>query len=315
MLTAIREVQVPLVAVMLLGACLAKLVRATRIHSIDAGLGPTALFPLRLRKPVAVAVFAIELGLGAGLIVTAGPHGRGAPATCVRLGAGLLFLVATSTLIELRANRPEVGCGCFGDFSTSPVSLRSIARAALLAAAALSTIGLAPFKPHAFGSSAGQLLTIQGVELLLLGALSPEIGEALVRLGYSEPCELREVPPERTIAALHRSKAWRRQTGLISGERPVDMWRELCWRYVVYPCRYPGQQAEIVFAVSLQKRRPPVRAAVVDALTSELLPWPDQPGAQWRVRPGLGVPVLAAPTAPPPINGTSQGDMPLSTDV
>jgi hypothetical protein len=102
---------------------------------------------------------AIECGLGIGLIVTAGKIGAGAPATCVRLGAGLLFLVATSALIELRAQKPDVGCGCFGDFSTAPVSGRTMARSAFLAAAALSTIDLPPITPPDRGAALRLLAT------------------------------------------------------------------------------------------------------------------------------------------------------------
>jgi hypothetical protein len=44
---------------------------------------------------------------------------------------------------------------------------------------------------------------------------------------------------------------------------PIDVWRELCWRYVVYPCRLDGEHAEVVFAVHLRRRRPLVQAAVL----------------------------------------------------
>jgi hypothetical protein len=95
LLAMIQTVQIPLLSALLLSGCALKLARVIRVGSMDAGLGPTALFPMRLRRPLAMAMCALELGLGLGLIVTAGQTGRGEPATCVRLGAGLLFLVAT----------------------------------------------------------------------------------------------------------------------------------------------------------------------------------------------------------------------------
>jgi hypothetical protein len=312
-LYALREAQIPLIAALLLGACGAKLLRTLRTGSMDEGLGPTALFPMRMRRPLAVAMCAIEFGLGTGLIVTAGRLGHGAPATCIRLGAGLMFLVATSALIELRAAKPDVGCGCFGDFSTAPVSGRTLARSGLLAVAALSTIGLPAVTQLRSDADAGRLLAIMAVELIVLGALSPELGEGLIRLGYSEPCELRAVSAERTLSALHRSKHWRRHLGLITAQTPTDMWRELCWRYVVFPASFQGRPAEVVFAIYLAQRRPAIHAALVDAVTGGPLEWPAQPAERrarrGRLAPGIPAGALAAPTS------TRHRDMSLSSDL
>jgi hypothetical protein len=286
-LHAIREVQVPLVAAMLLGACVAKLSRALRTGSVDEGLGPTAMFPMRMRRPLTMTMCAIECGLGIGLIVTAGKIGEGAPATCVRLGSGLLFLVATSALIELRTQRPDVGCGCFGDFSTAPVSGRTIARSAFLALAALFSIGLhPPISAPVTAGAAFRLLAILAVEIVIVGALSPEVGEGLIRLGYSEPCELRAVPSGRTLALLRRSKQWRTYSGLVTADEPADVWRELCWRYVVYPASYQGRDIELIFAVFLRPRRPTVHAALVDTATGVPVPLPPPPPG--TARPGRG---------------------------
>jgi hypothetical protein len=273
-LTAIREVQIPLIALLMLGASASKLARTLRTWPVDEALGPTALFPMRMRRPLAMVFCTVECGLGLGLILTAGRAGSGAPADCIRLGSGLLFLVATSALLELRATRPDVGCGCFGDFSTEPVSGRTMARSALLSAAALSTIGLAPVGLPRPGADTARLLIIMVTELVLLAALSPELGEALVRLGYSEPCELRSMPADRTLAALRRSKQWRRHAGLITTDVPTDVWRELCWRYVVFPARSGDRRTEVVFAIFLKHRRPAIHAAMVDAATAESVPWP-----------------------------------------
>jgi hypothetical protein len=276
----VRQVQIPLLSAMLLGGCSTKLVRTIRVGSMDAGLGPTALFPMRLRRPVAMAMCALEFGLGIALIVTAGPFGTGAAATCVRLGTGLLFLVATCALLELRASRPDVGCGCFGDFSHLPVDWRTLTRSALLSLAALSTIGLAPLQLPGAHWAAVTLLAILAAELAVIGTLSPELGEALVRLGYSEPCELRVIPTERTLTTLRRSKQWRRYAGLITADEPVDEWRELCWRYVVFGGRHGDEPAEVVFAVYLRQRRPLIHTALVDVATGRVLPWPAPPGAR-----------------------------------
>jgi hypothetical protein len=274
-LDTILKVQILLLAAILLAACYTKLRRTLRAGSVDEGLGPTALFPMRLRRPVAITVSAIEGGLGLGLIVTAGHRfGPGAPATYVRLGTFLFFVVATAALIELRQTRPDVGCGCFGDLSTAPIDSRTLARSAVLAAAALATTLLRPSSRPLTATAALEFVGVLFAELLLIGALSPEVSEALIRLGYSEPCEVRNVPSARTVAVLRRSKPWRRYADLIIGDVPVDVWREMCWRYVVYPASYLSQPAEIVFAVSLQRRRRAVHAALVDGATGLPVPWP-----------------------------------------
>jgi len=317
-LTAIREVQIPLIAALVLGACSTKVLRTLRTWSIAEGLGPTALFPLRLQKPLAVTFCGIEGGLGVGLILTAGRIGHGAPADCIRLGAGLMFLVATCALLELRATRPDVGCGCFGDFSTAPVSGRTLARSALLAAAALSTLGLPAISQPKLGAETTTLLIIMLIELIVLGALSPELSEALVRLGYSEPCELRAVPAERTLAALRRSKHWRRYARIITSDTPTDVWRELCWRYAVFPAQYQGRNTDVIFAVFLQQHRPAIHVALVDVATGEPVTWPPPPPRPGdrsrrtapRLAPGF-VPrfLTAAPSA------AARTDMPFSSDL
>jgi hypothetical protein len=317
MTTAIQCVQLPLLAAMLLGGAIAKLARAARIGSFDTNVGPTQLFPLSLRTPLAIGLCAIEFGLGLGLVATAGSLGAGAPATCVRLGAALLFLVATSALIELRSADPEAGCGCFGDFSTAPVSGRTLARSALLAAAALSTLGLPPVHVPQTALQILELVLVAVIELGLLAALSPELGEGLIRLGYSEPCELRDVPTARTLALLRRSKAWRRQSGLVTSDVPADVWREVCWRYVVYPGSHEGRPADVVFAVFLQQRRPVIYAAIVDSMTGRTLPWPTPPAQSRRQRRlrAVRAPLRVAPGSAFGRSSAARTDMPFSNDL
>lgn len=283
-LTSLREVQIPLLAAMLLGAGGTKMFRMVRTRSAGEQFGPTVLFPGHLRSPIAAALSLVELALGLGLVLTAGKIGAGAPATAFRLAACLLFVVLTCALVELRASRPEVGCGCFGYLSTAPVSLRTLARSTLLSLAGLATIGLGQIGWPRSPGAAVQLLAILSVEILAIGALSPEIGEGLIRLGYSEPCEVKDVPSQRTIAALRRSRQWRRYSPLMISDAPVDVWRELCWRFVVYPAHYEGRPADVVFAIYLQQHRPAIRAVVVDGGTGQTMPWPTAPIGRGRVR-------------------------------
>jgi hypothetical protein len=210
--------------------------------------------------------------------------------------------VAFCALLEMRSVRPEIGCGCFGELSTSPVSWRTLTRSALLAVAALSTLGMGPVRQPSTGWPALIMVGILASELLLIACLSPELGEALVRLGYSEPCELRVVPAERTLAALRRSKQWRRHAWLLTADEPTDIWRELCWRYVVFPGRLGDRDTEIVFGVFLGHRRPLIRAALIDAVTGNPLQWQAAPaGPRWNVLSLLRHAIAtASPAAPLP---------------
>jgi len=310
------EVQIPLLAAMLLIASGTKVTQLVRHGAADEAFGPTALFPLSARRPAAILLCTVELCLGVGLILTADEGSDVLPAKCIRIASGLLFIVATAALVELRASRPDVGCGCFGDFSRTPVSLRAMARSALLALAALATLTINQVQVPQTWPEGGRLIGILFAELLLIGALSPEIGEGLIRLGYSEPCELQVVPSQRTLSALHRSKPWRRYSQFITSDAPADVWRELCWRYVVYPARYHDRKADLVFAVYLQHRRPVNRTALLDAATGRTMPWPAPPQTRVRLlrRDEPLVPQEAPIAVGQPVTPV-RADLPVSTDV
>lgn len=263
-LKAAREVQIPVLAALLLGGCAAKARRAVSMHSIEAGISPTAMFPLRLRRPMAIALFAGELFLGVGLVLTAGRIGAGLPATAVRCATALLFAMAVGALHELRGRQPTAGCGCFGELSNTPISWRTMARSALLCAAAVATVGVPPLHKPVSAGQAIVVLAVAAVEFAVLAALSPEISEIMVRLGYSEPCEVRRLPVSRTLAALRSSAPWRRYRHYLVSTEPIDVWREGCWRYVVFPGMLASRRVEVVFAVYLKPRRAPVRAGVLD---------------------------------------------------
>ena len=264
MLAIAREVQIPLLAVLLIGGFAAKARRALGARSIDAGIGPTGLFPFRLQRPAAIVICVSEFGLGVGLLVTAGRIGVGPPAVAVRAATFVLFCTAVAALAELRSRRPDVGCGCFGDVSSTPVGWRTITRAALLGAAALSTIGVPPL--HMLGSldQSGQALAVTVAELALLAVLSPEIGELMVRLGRAEPCELRRVPVAKSLDTLWASASWRRYQRCLITTTPTDVWREGCWRFAVFPGILASRRVEVIFAVYMSGRHAPIRAGVID---------------------------------------------------
>jgi len=284
LLTDFGDVQVPLLAAMLLGGCASKALRVVRGQSISAVLGPTVLFPVRLRQSVAVGLCIAELAFGVGLIATAGRSLGGASAELIRFGTGLLFVVATCALIELRSVRPDIGCGCFGEFSSAPITGGIVARSAGLAFAALAIVKLPPMQLPGTVNRAALVLLLLAAELAALAALSPELREVLVRIGYSEPCEYRVLGPELAVAAIQRSAQWRKHASLVVDGQPTDTWRELCWRYVVFPSRHRGRSADLVFAVYLRNRRPAVLAVLVDSATGAVLPWPSDAAAKGRRR-------------------------------
>jgi hypothetical protein len=73
------------------------------------------------------------------------------------------------------------------------------------------------------------------------------------------------------MSVLRASSPWRRYASQVSTAEPADVWREGCWRFLVYPGIVNGRRVDIVFAVYLQARRPAVRVAVLDAATDEIL--------------------------------------------
>lgn len=252
----------PLLCTLLVLGGVGKLVTAGRDDD-DPGhlarLGPAILAPERWRRPLTLACAYGELVLGAALLLWDHP--------LPRWGTVLFFSVATYVLWDLSHRRPEAGCGCFGEVSAAPVGLRSIARAALLAGLALA---LALTEPAAasglelLAEGTGQTWAWTVALAALLLVLSPEPAELAVRLRYRTPCERREIPADRALAHLWASTAWRTHRPLLTAEEPTDSWRELCWRFFVYPGRTAdGTPVEVVFAVYLEGRRPPVRSAVV----------------------------------------------------
>lgn len=267
MLAVAREVHIPLLAVLLLTGCAAKAWYTVQAGAAGPGTGPTPTFPLGSRRPVAIALCAVEFAIGAGLLLTAGRAWAGAPALAVRGAAALLFGTAAGALYVLRARRPDAGCGCFGEFSRTPVGWRVIARAALLCAAALSCAGAPPLRMPASAGQAWLALAVAVGELAVLLALSPEVSQVMLRLSHADPCEVREVPVARTLSALRASTPWRRYQRFLVAATPVDIWREGCWRFVVYPGVLASRRVEVVFAVHLASRGAPVRVGLLDAGT------------------------------------------------
>ncbi|WP_433248605.1 MauE/DoxX family redox-associated membrane protein [Streptosporangium sp. CA-135522] len=273
MWATISAAQIPVLGALLVAGALAK-VRTVMNESEPGGLsrlGPAVLVAERWRGPALLGCAAGEVFLLVGLMSTG--------LSLFRWGAAAFFAVSTYVLWELRRRRPDVGCGCFGEVSAIPVGLRSLGRTAVLTAMALGTVWTPPVPGWVTLTTLtwSQVPAVAG-GLLVLAALSPEIEEAASRLRHRAPCEQRPLDPATALARLRASAAWRSHVKLLSSTDPVDSWRELCWRFFVYPGRsHAGDPADVVFAVYLSGRHPAVRVAMVgvDGRPIEIGPLPE----------------------------------------
>ena len=122
MLTAVRELQIPLLAALLLGGCAAKAWRLARTRSLSAVLVPAGLLPLRVRQPAMMTMYATEFALGLGLIATAGQAGAGGPglpATVVRVGCVIArAVIGVKAVLRVRID---------DDLALRPCFLQSVA--------------------------------------------------------------------------------------------------------------------------------------------------------------------------------------------
>ncbi|GII28458.1 MauE/DoxX family redox-associated membrane protein [Planotetraspora mira] len=256
MLSTIAAAALPILIAMLLLGGVAKLATADGDAEIGGlgRLGPAVLAPQRFRKAAMIGCALGELGLIAVLLLL--------PDQAVaRWMPVAFFSVATYVLWDLRRRRPDVGCGCFGEVSAAPIGMRSIGRAAVLAAMAVIVAIESP--GYAALSSWSWMTTAWlagGIALVLL--LSTEIEETVSRLRHRAPCEQRAIPAKRALSRLQSSSAWRSHVPMLVSDEPADMWRELCWRFFVFPAR---DGADVVFAVYLSGRRPAVKSAIVNA--------------------------------------------------
>ena len=264
-LAAVREIQIPLLAAMLISGCAAKAWYLVHARTAGARTGPTATFPLGSRRPAATALCVIEFALGTGLLLTATRTWAGTPALAVRAAVTLLFGTAAGALYVLRARRPDAGCGCFGELSRTPVDWRVIVRAVLLCAAALALVGAPPLRLPASAGQAWLTLGLTVGEIAVIFSLSPEISQLMNRLSHADPCEVREVSVTRTESTLRTSAPWRRYRRYLVTTEPDDVWREGCWRFLVYRGVLSSRRVEVVFAVHLAGRGTPVRVGVLDA--------------------------------------------------
>ncbi len=252
MIELLRHVQIPFLGSVLLLACIAKL--AVR----DVG---EPVIAMHRRRPFVYSVAFGEGAVGLALFVT--------PAGVVRLACVVFFASATWIIGDLARRGTDEGCGCFGGLSSTPAGRRGLVRAALLTVAAVVSAEVPQTGAQVLGRAGAVAVLVLAAETALLLALSPELAVAVERTRRTTPCELLDAPLSETYVRLHASAAWRAHEDDLTSARPTETWRELCHRYVVFPARVDGRQAEVVFAVPVDGRRAKVRAGLVWAATSE----------------------------------------------
>jgi hypothetical protein len=270
MLSMTAVADLPILVLMLVLGAVAKV--ATAGSDAEPGgltrLGPAILVPEGWRKPALIVCAAAELALAAGMLFWDSPLPRGATIA--------FFAVSTYVLVDLRRRRPDAGCGCFGEVSSTPVGLRSIGRTIVLTGMAAAVTAEAVDGAVVRAELSWTMAAWFAGGLVALMVLSPELEEAVARLRYRAPCEHRHLPVERSLSRLNGSAAWRSQRALLTSTEPTDVWRELCWRFFAYPARTAeGDVVEVVFAVYLSGRHAPVRSAVVTADGSSLASLPE----------------------------------------
>jgi hypothetical protein len=283
MLADIQNTQVLLLATVLLAACLAKLLvlppasaAAEHVHGVPVPERLRRATALRQSRRISVGLGLTEGTLALALLVTS--H------MSVRVATTVAFAAATWVVGELRVHRPDAGCGCFGGLSAERVRRRSVLRAMLFTAAAVLSLGAPHAGVEVLREVPAQVALVFAIELALFAALSPELALIARRRGLlgrrrpATPCERRRSPLAETYSRLYGSAAWTAAENSVTSAVPVDVWREGCWRFVVFPARVDGRDTEIVFAVSTAERGRTVRAAPV--------PPPAEPGFDLDADPG-----------------------------
>ncbi|MET7803996.1 MauE/DoxX family redox-associated membrane protein [Micromonospora chersina] len=212
----------------------------------------------------------VELILGALLVLPPALRLEAAVATALAVG----FL---GYLTYARRTAPTSSCGCLSSRPT-PVSGRSLGRAALLVAAA----GLATLAPGGWPAALADRPLAAGATLLAeaaaMVALSPELDAAwllpLRRLRARLTNPLRGgsgLPLLATVQQVQLSDSYRRVAPLLRSD-VREHWDDGEWRFVGHAARYQGRPATAVFAVPLVDGEPEaVRVAVVDDATGQTL--------------------------------------------
>lgn len=209
--------------------------------------------------------------------------------------ATLLTLGFLGYLALARRIAPDAICACVGGRAT-PISWRSIARAAALLALTLAGWLTPEFWWTAL-AAAPWVVGLLALEVIGLWLLSPEFvalaagsrdgpGWRLLRaarLRADPACARIQRDPEAVERALQSAAPYRALQATLGAR--ADSWREGCWDYIAYRATYERQAATVIFAApALFDPREVSAAVVADADNVVLLAVPSQRG----VAPSLG---------------------------
>lgn len=182
----------------------------------------------------------VEVLLVASLLVTPWP-------------TAVWFVGLTGYLVWARTAAPEESCGCLSEKHT-PVGVRSIARAVLLAVLVL----LSTTDPWLLAAELAAVVVLSAeldaYWLLPLRRLKVRLTHPLAG-GF-------HVPVASTVQQLHKSQAYQSVYPLLRSDL-LDTWDEGEWRILTYSADRDGDRVTAVFAVPRDRYEP---AAVKVAL-------------------------------------------------
>ncbi|ALG12909.1 MauE/DoxX family redox-associated membrane protein [Kibdelosporangium phytohabitans] len=181
----------------------------------------------------------VEIGLAAGLLLT-GPIGAWA--------VFAWFVGLFGYLLWARVAEPESSCGCLSD-KYAPVGARALARAAVLAAMAV-TAELSPWYAAFPGAAVIVLLSAELDEYWLV-----PLRRLKVKLRHPLGNKEFHIPVTSTVQQLHKSQVYQSAYPLLRSD-VLDTWDEGEWRILTYSAERDGERATAVFAVPRDRYEP-----------------------------------------------------------
>lgn len=250
----------------LLVSCFLLLAGLTKLFSGRSTLVQQSVFVLLTKRTTALSLIWWGLGAvetGVGLLILGQPN-----QIWPRWTAVVLLVISSAYVWWAWRVAPDKSCGCFGNFSSTPISRDTVIRCAVLAiAACLATLAQQSWLTIVQDPG----LVIVGLfELIGLGYISPELSR-FFKWRADEDCAVARIPLEHSLAGLMQSSVWKQVSPYLKSQHHSDYWREGCWRFLCYSAVYDHKAAIAVFAIAVQASNPSCRVALVEEGTEEIL--------------------------------------------